>query len=133
VGARYSARVHTGSCAHPASYTVGTCSFPGVKRPGRGVDHPPPSSAKVKEIVQLISLLALWAFVACFRVNFTFTFTFVRHTLKASTSDIRTLPVVDSSKIFQEVFYFETSTISSSLRSRPSTFSGSYRKFRSGQ
>ena len=24
----------------PASYTMGTGSFPGVKRPGRGVDHP---------------------------------------------------------------------------------------------
>jgi hypothetical protein len=28
-------------------------SFPRVKRPGRGVDHPPPSSAEVKEIIQL--------------------------------------------------------------------------------
>jgi hypothetical protein len=28
-------------------------SFPGVKRPGRGVDHPPPSSARVKETVEL--------------------------------------------------------------------------------
>jgi hypothetical protein len=28
-------------------------SFPGEKRPGRGVDHPPPSSARVKEIVEL--------------------------------------------------------------------------------
>ena len=28
-------------------------SFPGVKRPGRGVNHPPPSSAEVKERVQL--------------------------------------------------------------------------------
>ena len=27
--------------------------YPGVKRPGRGVDHPPPSSAKVKERVEL--------------------------------------------------------------------------------
>ena len=27
--------------AHPASYTMGTGSFPGVKRPGRGVDHTP--------------------------------------------------------------------------------------------
>jgi len=27
---------------------MGTRSFPGVKRPGRGVDHPPPSSAEVK-------------------------------------------------------------------------------------
>jgi hypothetical protein len=28
-------------------------SFQGVKRPGRGVNHPPPSSARVKEIVEL--------------------------------------------------------------------------------
>jgi hypothetical protein len=39
--------------AHQASYTVGTGSFPGVKRPGRGVDHPPVSSAEVKERVEL--------------------------------------------------------------------------------
>jgi hypothetical protein len=36
-----------------ASCTMGKGSFPGVKRPGCGVDHPPPSSAKVKERVQL--------------------------------------------------------------------------------
>ena len=57
--------------ALPASYTIGTGSFPGVKQPGRGVDHPPPSSAKVKEGVQLY-LTPPWAFVACSRVNFTF-------------------------------------------------------------
>ena len=28
-------------------------SFPGVKRPGRGVNYPPPSSAEVKERVEL--------------------------------------------------------------------------------
>jgi hypothetical protein len=28
-------------------------SFPGVKRPGRGVDHPPSSTARVKERVEL--------------------------------------------------------------------------------
>jgi len=27
--------------------------FPGVKLPGRGVDHPPPSSVEVKERVEL--------------------------------------------------------------------------------
>jgi hypothetical protein len=27
--------------------------FPGIKRPGRGVDHPPSSSARVKERVEL--------------------------------------------------------------------------------
>jgi hypothetical protein len=38
---------------HPASYTIGTGSFPGENRLGRGVDHTPPSSAEVKERVQL--------------------------------------------------------------------------------
>ena len=52
-GARFSAPVQTGPGAHPASCTMGTGSFPGVKRPGRGVDHPPPSSAEVKERVEL--------------------------------------------------------------------------------
>jgi hypothetical protein len=32
---------------------MGTGSFPGVKRLGRGVDHPPSSSAEVKERVEL--------------------------------------------------------------------------------
>jgi hypothetical protein len=32
---------------------MGTGSFLGVKRPGRGVDHPPPSSAEIKERVEL--------------------------------------------------------------------------------
>jgi hypothetical protein len=53
VGARFSAPVKTGPEAHPASYTMGTGSFPGVERSGRGVDHPPPSSTKVKERVEL--------------------------------------------------------------------------------
>jgi hypothetical protein len=34
--------------AHPASCTMGTGPFPGVKRPGRGADHPPPPSAEVE-------------------------------------------------------------------------------------
>jgi hypothetical protein len=33
----------------PASCTMGTGSFPEVKRPGRGADHPPRSSAEVKK------------------------------------------------------------------------------------
>jgi hypothetical protein len=41
-GARFFAHVQTGPGAHPASCTMGTGSFPGVKRPGRHVDHPPP-------------------------------------------------------------------------------------------
>jgi len=51
--ARFSAPVQTGPGAHPASYTMGTRSFPGIKWPGCGVDRPPPSSAKVKERVEV--------------------------------------------------------------------------------
>jgi hypothetical protein len=49
VGPKISLPVQTDSGAHPVSYTMGTLSFPGVKRPGRGFDHPPPSSGEVKE------------------------------------------------------------------------------------
>jgi hypothetical protein len=49
VGARFFAHVQTGPEAHPAFCTMGTGSFPGVKGPGRGADHPPPSSAEVKK------------------------------------------------------------------------------------
>jgi hypothetical protein len=52
-GARFSAPVQTNPDAHPASYSVGTGSFPGVKRPGRGIGHPPTSSAVVIERVEL--------------------------------------------------------------------------------
>ena len=53
VRARFSTPVQTGPGAHPTSYTMGTGSFPGVKQPGHGVDHPPLSSAEVKERVGL--------------------------------------------------------------------------------
>jgi len=48
-GARFSAPVQTGPGAPQASYTMGTGSFPEVKRPGRGGDHPPQSRAEVKD------------------------------------------------------------------------------------
>ena len=53
VGAIFSAPVQTGPGAHPASYIMGTGSFPGVKRPGSGVEHPPPSTAEVEGRVEL--------------------------------------------------------------------------------
>jgi hypothetical protein len=47
-------RVQNGPGADPASYPVGTRgSFLGVKRPGRESDNSPPSSAEVKEWVEL--------------------------------------------------------------------------------
>jgi len=53
VGAIFSAPVQKGPGAYPASYTMGTGFFPGVKLLGHGVDHPPPSSAEVQERVGL--------------------------------------------------------------------------------
>jgi len=57
---------------------MGTGSFPGLKRPGRGVDNPPSSSAEVIEIVELYLYSPFWAFVACYRVIFTFTFRVIK-------------------------------------------------------
>jgi hypothetical protein len=51
LGARFSALVPISPGAHPASYTVSTGSFPGVKRPGRS--PPTPSSGEVTEREQL--------------------------------------------------------------------------------
>ena len=48
-GARFSAPVQTGPEAHPASYAMGTGSFPGVKRPGRSVDQPPHLAPRLKK------------------------------------------------------------------------------------
>jgi hypothetical protein len=53
LGVRFSAPFQTSPGSHPASCKMGTGSFPGVKRPGRGVDHPYPSSAEAKERVEL--------------------------------------------------------------------------------
>jgi hypothetical protein len=73
VGVRLSAPVHTGPGVHPASYAVGTGSFPRVKRRGRGLDHPP----QVKERV-VTPLPPLCAFVACFSIH---SFQMLRRTL----------------------------------------------------
>ena len=80
VGARFSAPVKTDPWAHPASCTIGTGSFPGVKS-GRGATLTAhrllvPRSWKSR----VIPLLPLWAVrpvqnpSACARVHFTFTF-----------------------------------------------------------
>jgi len=51
VEVKFSALVQSGPGAHPTSSTMGTGSFPGVKRLGRGADDPPPSSAEDEERV----------------------------------------------------------------------------------
>jgi len=67
------APVQAGPGVHPASCTKGTGSYPGLKRPGRGVDHPPPFSTKLKK--ECGYNLPLKAFVACRGVTFIFTCT----------------------------------------------------------
>jgi hypothetical protein len=52
---------------------MGTGSFLGVKRPGRGVDHPSHPASRLKKEYSYTSTL-LWAFVGCSRATFTFTY-----------------------------------------------------------
>jgi hypothetical protein len=73
VWARFSAHVQIDPEAHPASCTMGTGSFPGVKRPGRGGEHPPllgPRSGKSRAIPLPPSRPS-----GLLRGTFTFTFT----------------------------------------------------------
>jgi len=44
---------HTVRCGHPTFYTMGTGSFPEVKRPGLDVEHPPTFIADIKDRVEL--------------------------------------------------------------------------------
>ena len=61
----------TGLETHPASYTVDTGSFTGVKRPVCGVDHPAPYLAQRLKKEYSNTSTASPGFVACSRVNFT--------------------------------------------------------------
>jgi len=80
VGARFSAPVQTGPGAHPASYKMGTGSFPGVKS-GRGVTLTPhPLLVTWSRRGRATPLLPLWAvrpvqsLSTCTRVHFAFTY-----------------------------------------------------------
>ena len=61
---RFSALVQTDPGAHPASYIMGTGSFPGVKRPGPDANHPPHLAPMIQS--SAIVLLPL-AFMSCYR------------------------------------------------------------------
>jgi hypothetical protein len=63
--------VQTGPGVHPASYTMRTGLIRGEKRVGCGVNHPPPSSAEVKERVELYLYSPSLVFMAGYNVNFT--------------------------------------------------------------
>jgi hypothetical protein len=49
VGTGFSAPVQTGRGVHPASYAMDSGSLSGLKRPRRGVDHPPHLALRLKE------------------------------------------------------------------------------------
>ena len=54
VGGRdFSAPTQTCPGAHPAYSTMGTGSFQGLRRPGRGVDHSSQSNSEVKERIEV--------------------------------------------------------------------------------
>ena len=83
--------------------TFCTCfsTFPGVKRPGRAVDHYPHLAPRLKKEQSYIST-HLWIFMACSRVNFSSNF--------ASSS-----PLMPTSQIFSLFYYsFPLNTIFSS-------------------
>jgi hypothetical protein len=58
VGSRYSTPVQTSPGAHPASYTMGTGSFPGEKQPGRCVKHLPHLAPRLKKEYSYTSTLS---------------------------------------------------------------------------
>jgi hypothetical protein len=73
-GSRFSAPVQTGPGANPASWTMGTGSFPRVKWPVAW-RWPPTSRAEVEEIVEIHLYSPLWAFVAYSGATFMFKLT----------------------------------------------------------
>ena len=87
-GARLSAPVQNGPGAHPASYTMDTGSFPTVKWPGRGVNHPPPSSTEVKERVELYLYSPSGPSWPVLGQTLPFTFAFVSHSLPLNCKSI---------------------------------------------
>jgi len=76
-------------CGPPSLLYNGYRVFPGVKQPRRGDDHPLPSSAEIKERVVLYLYSLFWAFVACFKLNFIFTFHFTSEAFCSSIIDLR--------------------------------------------
>ena len=61
VGEKFPTTVQTGPGAHTATSKVGTGLSPWGKSVGALVDLPPPSSAEVKERVEMYPLFRFWA------------------------------------------------------------------------
>ena len=108
-GARFSAPVQTGPGAHPASCTVGTGSFPGVKS-GRGVTLTPhpllvPWSRKGRAIplLPLRAVRPVQSLSACTRVHFTMKITTTKY------ADQRSLGILwMTNKCSERKFHYNT-------------------------
>ena len=103
-GTRFSAPVQTAPRPnqHPVKWVPGI--LPGVKRPGRGVNHPLPPSAEVKERVELhLYSFPLWAFMSCSKANLLL-FTFLIHVFVSLFASFVLLePVYMGYDIFSQV------------------------------
>jgi hypothetical protein len=67
--------IHTGPGAHSASYKMSTGLFPGIKRPGRDVNHPHSTSAEAKERIDLY--LYFFSVPSCQIIGWTLAFFFL--------------------------------------------------------
>jgi hypothetical protein len=105
VGARLSAKVQNSPGAHPASYTMGTGSFLGVKWLGCGVEHPTPSSTEVKERVELYLYSLSGPSWPVLVQTLPFTFAFVSYSLSLNFKSIlRWMQPVVHAQVFLTVF-----------------------------
>jgi hypothetical protein len=76
MGARFSVHIQNVSGDHLSSYTMGTVSFPGLKRPGPGFENPPTHSVEVKERVEIYLYSTFGSSWPVIWVNFNFIFYF---------------------------------------------------------
>jgi hypothetical protein len=80
-----------------ACYTIGTGSFPGVKRQGRGVNHPPPRLATRLKKEYIYTSNPRCAVMACGRVIFTF--------LYGTAVSVWLIIVLERSDRFYKIWY----------------------------
>jgi hypothetical protein len=97
-------------------------SFPRARRPGRGVDHPPPSSAKVKEGVKLY-LYSPCALAARYRENFPFPCTRIHYRTLRKACGNRKVNLLQTSQHYTDIRMHSAVCEGGSRRVWPSFFS----------